>query len=128
MIRRPPRSTLFPYTTLFRSVPIVAVTAACASALGGGAMWMDARNTTGLRDAYLADAGWIDEALDRPATMVHLPHADPGRAFLQLFWNREVGRFGVLGETAIDKFQADELSIGRDGALRVNGGRPRGPL
>src|SRR5260370_25063474 len=25
MIRRPPRSTLFPYTTLFRSVPIPAV-------------------------------------------------------------------------------------------------------
>src|SRR3712207_7456752 len=24
MIRRPPRSTLFPYTTLFRSVPLVA--------------------------------------------------------------------------------------------------------
>src|SRR2546430_6731106 len=24
MIRRPPRSTLFPYTTLFRSVPIIA--------------------------------------------------------------------------------------------------------
>src|SRR3712207_7779698 len=72
MIRRPPRSTLFPYTTLFRSVPIVAVTAACASAFGGGAMWMDSRNTTGLRDAYLADIGWIDEALDRPATMVHL--------------------------------------------------------
>src|SRR5256885_4362924 len=26
MIRRPPRSTLFPYTTLFRSLPIDAVT------------------------------------------------------------------------------------------------------
>src|SRR3712207_9520769 len=25
MIRRPPRSTLFPYTTLFRSIPIVPV-------------------------------------------------------------------------------------------------------
>src|SRR2546430_10912420 len=25
MIRRPPRSTLFPYTTLFRSVPLVVV-------------------------------------------------------------------------------------------------------
>src|SRR2546429_2614114 len=25
MIRRPPRSTLFPYTTLFRSVPLLAV-------------------------------------------------------------------------------------------------------
>src|SRR3712207_8053323 len=26
MIRRPPRSTLFPYTTLFRSVPWLAIT------------------------------------------------------------------------------------------------------
>src|SRR3712207_8837917 len=25
MIRRPPRSTLFPYTTLFRSVPLIAL-------------------------------------------------------------------------------------------------------
>src|SRR2546430_11913483 len=25
MIRRPPRSTLFPYTTLFRSLPVLAV-------------------------------------------------------------------------------------------------------
>src|SRR5690349_23749150 len=31
MIRRPPRSTLFPYTTLFRSVPTVVV-------LGGGVL------------------------------------------------------------------------------------------
>src|SRR2546430_5964402 len=29
MIRRPPRSTLFPYTTLFRSVASVKGTAAC---------------------------------------------------------------------------------------------------
>src|SRR3712207_9023893 len=28
MIRRPPRSTLFPYTTLFRSVPAVPILAA----------------------------------------------------------------------------------------------------
>src|SRR2546430_12060186 len=27
MIRRPPRSTLFPYTTLFRSIPLVSPTA-----------------------------------------------------------------------------------------------------
>src|SRR3712207_7099719 len=32
MIRRPPRSTLFPYTTLFRSVPIAGIT---LFALGG---------------------------------------------------------------------------------------------
>src|SRR3712207_8714459 len=30
MIRRPPRSTLFPYTTLFRSVPMPAGAAAAA--------------------------------------------------------------------------------------------------
>src|SRR2546426_12793601 len=29
MIRRPPRSTLFPYTTLFRSAPDAAVVTAC---------------------------------------------------------------------------------------------------
>src|SRR5256886_13033438 len=33
MIRRPPRSTLFPYTTLFRSLPIAAATRAVAEAL-----------------------------------------------------------------------------------------------
>src|ERR1022692_5027650 len=32
MIRRPPRSTLFPYTTLFRSVPKWTVTYCCAMA------------------------------------------------------------------------------------------------
>src|SRR5574338_215923 len=35
MIRRPPRSTLFPYTTLFRSVPVVIGT---LLALGGTAL------------------------------------------------------------------------------------------
>src|SRR3712207_7240950 len=34
MIRRPPRSTLFPYTTLFRSFPFVAVQEEPARALG----------------------------------------------------------------------------------------------
>src|SRR2546429_3791235 len=29
MIRRPPRSTLFPYTTLFRSVPAISRTTPC---------------------------------------------------------------------------------------------------
>src|SRR3712207_2182268 len=36
MIRRPPRSTLFPYTTLFRSVPIGGATA--GQATRGGAL------------------------------------------------------------------------------------------
>src|SRR3712207_8781288 len=36
MIRRPPRSTLFPYTTLFRSVAAVAALAALAEPEGRG--------------------------------------------------------------------------------------------
>src|SRR3712207_8897044 len=32
MIRRPPRSTLFPYTTLFRSIPITRASASAAEA------------------------------------------------------------------------------------------------
>src|SRR5574343_2000869 len=35
MIRRPPRSTLFPYTTLFRSAPIASPTAKAAATLSG---------------------------------------------------------------------------------------------
>src|SRR5256885_12201916 len=34
MIRRPPRSTLFPYTTLFRSVSAGTIFHTCAAALG----------------------------------------------------------------------------------------------
>ena len=69
--------------------PVVGTTLLCAAALTAGAAAADHRNTTNLRVDYLAgDPGWVDRVLDRPATMVHLPHADPGRAFLHLFWNR----------------------------------------
>src|SRR2546430_9048959 len=36
MIRRPPRSTLFPYTTLFRSLAVLLLQKALADADGGG--------------------------------------------------------------------------------------------
>src|SRR5438552_9741920 len=36
MIRRPPRSTLFPYTTLFRSILFAALAVALLTTLGGG--------------------------------------------------------------------------------------------
>src|SRR3712207_8992899 len=38
MIRRPPRSTLFPYTTLFRSAPHHG--ASTVALVGGGSAWM----------------------------------------------------------------------------------------
>src|SRR5258707_13822638 len=57
MIRRPPRSTLFPYTTLFRSMPISS--AARAPVDGDGGMQMP---PTG--------------ALDRKSTRLNSSHAN----------------------------------------------------
>src|SRR3712207_7334788 len=56
MIRRPPRSTLFPYTTLFRSEPLAAGDAVLALAhQEPRRRWhTDARTTT----AREADGGW----------------------------------------------------------------------
>src|SRR2546425_9430220 len=39
MIRRPPRSTLFPYTTLFRSAIVAGLDDAINSLTGGGALY-----------------------------------------------------------------------------------------
>src|SRR5258708_30983029 len=49
MIRRPPRSTLFPYTTLFRSRPPSAATTLAASQASSGRC----RNTTASASARL---------------------------------------------------------------------------
>src|SRR3712207_6884536 len=71
MIRRPPRSTLFPYTTLFRSVlPLDAEEArrvvATARAHRNAARWTVAL-AVGLRQS---------EALDRKSTRLNSSHAN----------------------------------------------------
>src|SRR5258708_18973826 len=53
MIRRPPRSTLFPYTTLFRSVP-----------------WFD----TGSRPDVTCRRTWSSERPDRKSTRLNSSH------------------------------------------------------
>src|SRR3712207_8139650 len=50
MIRRPPRSTLFPYTTLFRSIPAEVVTALASVSRGFRAWGAGARVTRTLHD------------------------------------------------------------------------------
>src|SRR3989449_4619639 len=54
MIRRPPRSTLFPYTTLFRSLPrVVGVETALQMIVSGEPIGADAALTHGLIDAIV---------------------------------------------------------------------------
>src|SRR2546422_11341218 len=65
MIRRPPRSTLFPYTTLFRShIPArrVAAFSGPAGGPGGGAV----RSRRAARDAALPQAPPARRRVDRP--------------------------------------------------------------
>src|SRR3712207_8374697 len=70
MIRRPPRSTLFPYTTLFRSGPGEAVVAAVGVAARAGAPILgDARVTRGVEEAAAA----IE---DRKSTRLNSSHAN----------------------------------------------------
>src|SRR3712207_8430291 len=70
MIRRPPRSTLFPYTTLFRSVPVVDVALAdqlLAIGLGDG----------GLEHLALAHALAVARVhQDRKSTRLNSSHAN----------------------------------------------------
>src|SRR3712207_8081022 len=63
MIRRPPRSTLFPYTTLFRSLPYRAVNRSLESAAPAIRVVVDAEGYRERRaEALRAQAG---EAADR---------------------------------------------------------------
>src|SRR3712207_8174922 len=83
MIRRPPRSTLFPYTTLFRSIEervavavffwtlpsAVQVGRLCAA---GVRVWMQVGSVARARDATALGA----QAVDRKSTRLNSSHAN----------------------------------------------------
>src|SRR3712207_8772272 len=66
MIRRPPRSTLFPYTTLFRSQEAINA----YNGAGGGT----AGRAAALRS--VADSGSVRNAEDRKSTRLNSSHAN----------------------------------------------------
>src|SRR2546430_7117708 len=53
MIRRPPRSTLFPYTTLFRSLDVAHLRLVIGSSMGGMHAWMWAEMYPDLMDGVV---------------------------------------------------------------------------
>src|SRR3712207_8279740 len=77
MIRRPPRSTLFPYTTLFRSLVVLGILVVAGGvAVGVWRRRVAAEPTAGLVPAAVArlvhDAG----AEDRKSTRLNSSHAN----------------------------------------------------
>src|SRR2546428_4159003 len=66
MIRRPPRSTLFPYTTLFRSVMLMLMVARRA---GEGERHLRAGQWTGWRPTHL-----LGTKVDRKSTRLNSSH------------------------------------------------------
>src|SRR3712207_7114621 len=76
MIRRPPRSTLFPYTTLFRS-PTFEV--ADRFTLGSTSHWFDLHPR--FRDGGLLGVAWYSQGtrflrVDRKSTRLNSSHAN----------------------------------------------------
>src|SRR3712207_6879180 len=91
MIRRPPRSTLFPYTTLFRSAGIIGAACAFFSARAGLSVTVLDRGSVGggttsrcEGNLLLSDKGAGPEldlalasrALDRKSTRLNSSHAN----------------------------------------------------
>src|SRR3712207_7845169 len=71
MIRRPPRSTLFPYTTLFRSRPALRARAQPADALLGTGLHLHY-----MRDGVMRPAVARVELEDRKSTRLNSSHAN----------------------------------------------------
>src|SRR3712207_7519935 len=72
MIRRPPRSTLFPYTTLFRSLAWLVIAAFIAVAMSGPVNLLGRRMKRGLAIAL----SYLALVLDRKSTRLNSSHAN----------------------------------------------------
>src|SRR3712207_8551831 len=80
MIRRPPRSTLFPYTTLFRSVEILAdgghEARGVSTAEGGLARIDDPRLDLVVSDIVMPGLSGLELLEDRKSTRLNSSHAN----------------------------------------------------
>src|SRR3712207_7666119 len=99
MIRRPPRSTLFPYTTLFRSVAVV-------DDEDGRRVVCGARGRGGERAQQLVDVGLAarDErpagrGLDRKSTRLNSSHANISYAVFCLKKKKKIAQWKGNGIT-----------------------------
>src|SRR3712207_7697169 len=100
MIRRPPRSTLFPYTTLFRSL---------GRPDAARVMYRQASRALALNHVHLVSAGALTEELhwvvDRKSTRLNSSHANISYAVFCL----KKKKFNIV----TDYFCYDNTSISR---------------
>src|SRR3712207_7835211 len=82
MIRRPPRSTLFPYTTLFRSKPVITAGTTQVDAMRAlhlhrivGVTYFRGEINDQFAQ-YFTDAGFEVLAIDRKSTRLNSSHAN----------------------------------------------------
>src|SRR3989449_6931305 len=75
MIRRPPRSTLFPYTTLFRSALVLLVPALLPAQQDSAGRRLDGTAREGHRSALVHYGKWVASAdRDRKSTRLNSSH------------------------------------------------------
>src|SRR2546430_3934740 len=86
MIRRPPRSTLFPYTTLFRSRLLIDDERRCSARAGNDAT---ARAPCIARDAAIAFAQSAAVVVDRKSTRLNSSHSQISYAVFCLKKNKQ---------------------------------------
>src|SRR5258707_11494659 len=111
MIRRPPRSTLFPYTTLFRSVSVYVAkrggtVVTCASTSGylhqydNRYLWMHLKRIVGSHFANYREAWQANRLVERasihPTLSKTYPLAQTGQAAYEVHRNAHQGKVGVL--------------------------------
>src|SRR2546422_6190862 len=73
MIRRPPRSTLFPYTTLFRSGPLEQIDSSVGAGGVAHVVWIRTGSDRVWSRRYDAGRGWAP-AVDRKSTRLNSSH------------------------------------------------------
>src|SRR2546430_3604949 len=94
MIRRPPRSTLFPYTTLFRSVLLlVALDEAVADIADLGAVPIDVPGGGGLEERLDVVEELLDLDGDRESTRLNSSHSQISYAVFCLKKKKEIQSF-----------------------------------
>src|SRR2546430_3363443 len=100
MIRRPPRSTLFPYTTLFRSSRIFRDLAKDQGGKPEATIWFDGTklpvNMVARVNALLSDASASDDSEDRKSTRLNSSHSQISYAVFCLKKKKPIQRTLLL--------------------------------